>query len=227
MSRHRAEVRPRYGRIAALVAAVVVTGTATLGGMGLIPSSADDEAAAYAADTTGRGDVERAAQNTPPDNGTASEAEVEAAASEVEEPTETLADVALPADSGQGRRAVFSESRQRVWLVAEGDVVERTYLASGSVEDNLDPGTYEVYSRSRNAVGIDDSGTMNLFVRFTQGTSGAAIGFHDIPVDEGERVQSRLDLGTPQSHGCIRQQRSDARLMWAFAPLGTEVVVTA
>ena len=227
MSRHRAEVRPRYGRIAALVAAVVVTGTATLGGMGLIPSSADDEAAAYAADSTGRGGAAQAAQSTPPDNGTASEAEVEAAASEVEEPTDTLADVALPADSGQGRRAVFSESRQRVWLVAEGDVVERTYLASGSVEDNLDPGTYEVYSRSRNAVGIDDSGTMNLFVRFTQGTSGAAIGFHDIPVKDGRPVQTKDQLGTPLSHGCIRQKKRDALAMWSFAPLGTKVVVTA
>ena len=102
----------------------------------------------------------------------------------------------------------------------------RTYLVSGSVYDNLDPGTYSVYSRSQQAWGIDDSGTMQYFVRFAHGDN-AAIGFHDIPVDEGRKVQSVADLGTPQSHGCIRQKRADAIALWDFAPLGTTVVVTA
>ena len=101
----------------------------------------------------------------------------------------------------------------------------RTYLVSGSLSDNLDPGTYSVYSRSSNAVGIDDSGTMRWFVRFTQGDSGAAIGFHDIPVNDGERVQTVDELGTPTSHGCIRQRPVDAKVMWEFAQLGTTVVV--
>ena len=94
-----------------------------------------------------------------------------------------MASELLPADSGTGRRVVFSEERQRVWLVSADDEVLRTYLVSGSLSDNLDPGTYSVYSRSSNAVGIDDSGTMRWFVRFTQGDSGAAIGFHDIPIE--------------------------------------------
>ena len=68
---------------------------------------------------------------------------------------------------------------------------------------------------------------MNLFVRFTQGTSGAAIGFHDIPVKDGRPVQTKDQLGTPLSHGCIRQKKRDALAMWSFAPLGTKVVVTA
>jgi lipoprotein-anchoring transpeptidase ErfK/SrfK len=114
-----------------------------------------------------------------------------------------------------------------VWLVKGDGSVERTYPVSGSVYDNLDPGTYSVYSRSEQAWGIDDSGTMKYFVRFTQGDTGAAIGFHDIPVDDGHLVQSRAQLGTPQSHGCIRQYRPDAIALWDFAPLGTTVVVTA
>ena len=40
-------------------------------------------------------------------------------------------------------------------------------------------------------------------------------------------MQTRDELGTPQSHGCIRQARPDARALWKFAPLGTTVVVTA
>ncbi|CAN5388769.1 hypothetical protein BH09ACT12_BH09ACT12_37650 [soil metagenome] len=91
--------------------------------------------------------------------------------------------------------------------------------------DNLQPGTYEVFSRSENAYGIDDSGTMKWFVRFTRGPSGAAIGFHDIPVDDGAKIQTKAQLGTEQSHGCIRQKTKDAKKMWAFAPIGTSVVV--
>lgn len=133
---------------------------------------------------------------------------------------------ALPPDSGTGRRVVFSEGLQRVWMIGSDNRVERTYPVSGSVYDNLFPGTYEVYSRSRYAVGIDDSGTMEYFVRFTQGTNGGAIGFHTIPIDDGARVQTIGELGTPLSHGCIRQATSDAVAMWEFAPIGTTVVVT-
>ena len=105
--------------------------------------------------------------------------------------------------------------------------MKRTYLVSGSVTDNLQPGTYSVYSRSRWAVGVDDSGVMQYFVRFTQGPTGAAIGFHTIPTRNGVPLQTRAQLGTPQSHGCIRQATPDAVALWSFAPDGTKVVVVA
>jgi len=133
---------------------------------------------------------------------------------------------ALPGDSGSGKRVVFDISAQRVWLVGGDDRVRRTYLVSGSVTDNLEPGSYEVYSTSRHAVGIDDSGTMQYMVRFAHGRR-AAIGFHDIPVDRGRPLQTAAELGTPQSHGCIRQARPDARALWDFAGVGTKVFVTA
>ena len=132
---------------------------------------------------------------------------------------------ALPDRSGNGRRAVFSISRQRVWIVSEKGSVRRTYPVSGSVYDNLKPGRYKVFSRSEHARGIDDSGTMRWFVRFTRGPN-AAIGFHNIPVDKGKQVQTRGQLGTPLSHGCIRQAEPDAKAMWRFASVGTKVVVT-
>lgn len=134
---------------------------------------------------------------------------------------------ALPAGSGTGRRVVFDQSAQRVWLVGDHERVRRTYLGSGSVLDNLHPGTYAVYSRSRWAVGVDDSGVMQYFVRFTKGPAGAAIGFHTIPTKNGVPLQSERQLGTPRSHGCIRQRTTDAIALWDFAPVGTPVVVVA
>jgi lipoprotein-anchoring transpeptidase ErfK/SrfK len=67
---------------------------------------------------------------------------------------------------------------------------------------------------------------MQYFVRFTRGNN-AAIGFHSIPTKNGKALQTAAQLGTPQSHGCIRQALPDAKTLWDFAPVGTKVVVTA
>ena len=134
---------------------------------------------------------------------------------------------ALPADSGVGRRIVYSETAQRVWLVEVGEKVERTYLVSGSKFDNLDPGTYSVQSKSRFATAFDYSGSMEYFVRFATGYT-APIGFHTVPVDNaGRPEQTKAELGKPRSAGCVRQWLDDAVALWTFAPVGTKVIVTA
>lgn len=142
----------------------------------------------------------------------------------VPKPTKPAASTGLPSRSGVGKRVVFDISDQRVWLVSAAGKAARTYLVSGSLTDNLSSGTYEVFSTSKDATGVDNSGTMNYMVRFAHGGQ-AAIGFHDIPIRRGELVQARNELGTPQSHGCIRQLRRDAKALWDFAPTGTSVVV--
>ncbi|HEU5038808.1 MAG TPA: L,D-transpeptidase [Nocardioides sp.] len=225
MSKHRAQVRPRYGRVAALVSSLAVTGVAVLGGTGVLPSAGDAQSAAAAsvADTTADVPSGTTATSTPSgDPSTPSSPRLSAESDDA-----AAREVALPTGTGTGKRVVFSQGRQRVWLVSKGKHVERTYLVSGSVTDNLHPGTYSVYSRSEQAWGIDDSGTMKWFVRFTQGDTGAAIGFHDIPINDGKPLQTKTQLGTPQSHGCIRQKETDAKALWAFAPIGTTVVVVA
>ena len=197
-----------------------VTAIAVLGGVGALPSAAEGPPP--------RSVIETAADTRSPQEAGPAEADTQRKATVSTTPaaSDAAAGDPLPADSGEGRRVVFSEGQQRVWLVGTGDRVQHTYLVSGSVYDNLDPGTYSVYSRSEQAWGIDDSGSMKYFVRFANGDN-AAIGFHDIPIDDGGPVQTVAELGTPLSHGCIRQRRADAKLLWAFAPLGTKVVVTA
>ncbi len=229
--RHRAEVRPRYGRIVTLVSSLAVMVVAVVGGTGLLPTSADDADPVSAIDRSSGdednqdvGDKAQLEQPRIQDTDTDTDRRDDPAQPEIAADPD---DTSLPAGSGAGRRVVFSESRQRVWLVDGAAEVLRTYPVSGSVFDNLDTGTFRVYSRSEDAVGIDDSGTMKYFVRFTTGDAGAAIGFHDIPVDEGQLVQTVAQLGTPLSHGCIRQARKDAIALWEFAPIGTTVVVTA
>lgn len=137
------------------------------------------------------------------------------------------ADTTVPARSGEGRRIVFSESRQRVWLIEADGKVTRTYPVSGSKYDNLDPGTYAVQSRTEQATAFDYSGTMRYFVRFTTGKN-APIGFHSVPIDnDGKLEQTKAQLGTALSSGCVRQWADDAKALWDWAPVGTKVVVTA
>ncbi len=210
MSRHRS-VRPRYGRITMALTALTVTGVSVLAGLGVIttaPSIADDRA-----DQTAVGVSPAVAPHTSDP--------ASAPALETEPQTEPAA---VPANSGTGRRTVFSRAEQRVWLIGEHGSVRRTYLVSGSMEDNLQPGSYRVWSRSRWAVGIDDSGVMEYFVRFAHGKR-AAIGFHTIPTKRGTPLQTRAELGTPRSHGCIRQAEEDAIALWRFATDGAPVVV--
>jgi len=133
----------------------------------------------------------------------------------------------LPVDSGEGRRAVYSKSRQRTWTVEADGTVSRTYLVSGRLTWNQPtPGTYHVFSRSSFTCNIKNpSICMRMMVRFTVGPDGDNIGFHEIPRQNGRPIQSESQLGQALSGGCVRQATPDAEHMWAWAPIGTKVVV--
>lgn len=133
---------------------------------------------------------------------------------------------ALPADSGSGHRVVFDITQQQVWLLDADDVVVRTYLVSGSRYDQLPTGTFEVFSKSRDAVSWHGTETMEYMVRFFRGQN-SNIGFHDLPVATatGAEVQTLSQLGTPLSDGCIRQDLDDAVALWEHTEVGTPVVV--
>jgi len=126
----------------------------------------------------------------------------------------------VPAGSGSGRRIVYSNSAQRVWLVEADETVSKTYLVSG--RSGLPAlGVYRVFSKSRYA--SSGSARMEYMVRFARGRK-LAIGFHTIPYSRGRPLQSEAQLGTPRSHGCVRQAPPDAIHLWNWAPVGTTVV---
>lgn len=151
---------------------------------------------------------------------------IQAAPNALAAKVEAASDV-LPRQSGTGKRVVFSQSEQRVWLVDADGSVNRTYKVSGSIHDNLDAGTYAVQSHTLHATAYDYASHMDYFVQFTSGKN-APIGFHDIPVSNGGTLlQTMAQLGTPLSSGCIRQARPDAIKLWQFASVGTKVVVLA
>lgn len=139
-------------------------------------------------------------------------------------PASTLDASSIPVGSGSGRRVVYSVSQQRVWLVNEDGSLHGTWLVSGK-KGEPSPGSYSVFSRSRNARAQKPGITMEYMVRFVR-TAGLPIGFHSIPVNRrGAQIQTVEQLGTYQSLGCVRQRYEDAVVMWEFAQIGTPVIV--
>lgn len=114
MTTHRRQVRPRYGRLVAALSSLGVTSVALLGGFGRLP---------LVQESAPRGAITPAAADLRPPSG---EVQVDQRAATISTPGErrriTAADL-LPADSGSGRRVVFSEGRQRVWLIGATVVV--------------------------------------------------------------------------------------------------------
>ena len=128
----------------------------------------------------------------------------------------------VPEASGEGRRIVYSNGQQRVWLVEEDGTVARTHLVSGR-RGFPKAGNYAVFSRS--PVTRSGSVSMQYMVRWHKSTR-LAVGFHSIPVTRrGRPIQSESQLGTYRSRGCVRQRLDDARFVWEWAPIGTPVVV--
>ncbi len=132
----------------------------------------------------------------------------------------------LPANSGSGRRLVYSRSGQRVWAVDKDNAIIRSWLVSGSKYNNETPGTHTVYSRSETSTAWNGKAILPHMVRY-QKTSIGNIGFHGIPIHvaDGTAYMTEDQLGTRLSGGCQRQANLDADFTWAFAQIGTTVVV--
>lgn len=132
---------------------------------------------------------------------------------------------ALPANSGVGRRVVYQNKLQWVWVVDANNKVRETMPVSGR-RGVPKPGEYRVTSQSLRSYSLDFEGVWFVnMTRFAFGPAGGNIGFHAIPTKDGKVLQTEEQLGTFQGSGCIRMAPDDAKLIFKFATRGTKVVV--
>jgi len=130
----------------------------------------------------------------------------------------------VPSNSGSGRRVVYRNSTQQVWLIGDHGEVSDAFLVSGR-RGVPNPGTYQVHRK----LDTGWSGSLRLpyFVGFAYGRS-TDIGFHGIPLSgSGQPIQSDRQLGQPLSHGCVRVAQDKALAIWMFTEVGSTVVVLA
>ncbi len=131
----------------------------------------------------------------------------------------------LPSKSGSGRRVVYKNSLQWVWVVDAQNNVVRALPVSGR-RGVPNPGEYKVNSQSLRSYSLDFEGVwFNNMTRFALGPAGGNIGFHEIPTKNGKPLQTEDQLGTFQGSGCLRLSIEDAKFIFKFAKSGTKVVV--
>ncbi len=127
---------------------------------------------------------------------------------------------------GSGKRIIYSNSAQRIWLIDANEQLVDTYLVSGRV-GIPHYATYKVFSKSVNAWAPYGGITMKHMVRFVRpGTWGNqwSYGFHAIPrYSNGQPMQTEEQLGTHRSGGCVRQADYKALALYNWAPIGTTV----
>ncbi len=132
---------------------------------------------------------------------------------------------AVPKNSGSGRRVVYQNELQWVWIIDGKNEVIRAMPVSG-LRGVPNLGTYEVSSQSLRSYSLELKDVwFNNMTRFAIGPNGGNIGFHEIPTKYGKPLQTVDQLGSFQGSGCIRMAIADAKLMYNFAKLGTKVVV--
>jgi len=159
--------------------------------------------------------------------GSASVASASAGSSDATTTTETvLVEVApVPAKSGTGRRIVYANRQQRVWVINADNEVIRTFLVSGMLGQPGN-GTFSVFSKSPTSYSPEFAGvTFRFMTRFAIGRNGGNIGFHEIPVRNNKPMQTVDELGAFKGSGCLRSSTQDALFVYRWATLGTKVVV--
>lgn len=127
---------------------------------------------------------------------------------------------ALPANSGSGQRIVYGEAAKRVWLVASGENVVRSFaVVPGTVA--APAGTFAVTNRLSAVTGTDGTPVQYvvLFDKARVAGSTTAFGF--------DAVANVTGMPPPPDSrtGGVRMAQADAQALWNFSNLGTKVVV--
>ncbi len=131
----------------------------------------------------------------------------------------------VPKQSGVGRRVVYANQAQRVWVINDDNEVIRTFLVSG-MKGQPKRGSYTVFSQSTSSFSPELAGvTFRFMTRFALGRNGGNIGFHEIPLRNGKPMQTVEQLGTFLGSGCLRSSTEDALFIYRWAKPGTRVVV--
>ncbi len=127
---------------------------------------------------------------------------------------------------GSGKRIIYSNSAQRIWMIDANEQLVDTYLVSGRVGiPHYD--TYSVFSKSVNAWAPYGGITMKYMVRFVRPHTWGnqwSYGFHAIPrYSNGQPMQTEAELGYHRSGGCVRQADAKAYALYQWADIGTTV----
>ena len=142
----------------------------------------------------------------------------------------------LPEKSGKGKRIVYANLDNWVWIIDENEQIVLSVPVSGR-KFVPKPRHYRVFGKGKFSQSIFfPEIKMKWSTRFAISPNGKnTIAFHEIPTcawtgghcNKKGLMQTEEQLGTFQSGGCIRMASRDAEFLFHFADIGTKVVVLA
>jgi hypothetical protein len=131
-------------------------------------------------------------------------------------PSATPAPPAVPANSGTGKRTVYSLSQHRVWVVPpNGGPISTFTVTAGTVPAKA--GTYYVSKRKLSGVGTDGANIEHIV--YFEYTAETWVAF-------SAPVSDQVTAPDPSLHtGAVRAHRADITKIWNNTVIGSTVVV--
>lgn len=129
--------------------------------------------------------------------------------------------------AGKGKRIIVDLSEQKLKLIENGRVISVRTISTGKWLTPTPTGEY----KTRNKIVTAYSKPYGLYMEYWMAfTADGSYGLHSLPYwklgNGGRLYEGANHLGTPVSHGCIRQSLADAKSLYDWAPVGTPVTIT-
>ncbi len=125
-----------------------------------------------------------------------------------------------------GKKIVISLSKQELRMYEHGQVISTRRVSTGKWSTPTPVGEF----RTRNKIVTAYSKPYNLYMEYWMAFSAdGSYGLHSLPYwktkSGGKYYEGAAHIGTPVSHGCIRQTLAEAKSLFDWAPVGTPVVI--
>lgn len=144
-----------------------------------------------------------------------------------------LTSLAVPTTSpmtaaATGKKIVVSLSKQQMTLYEKGRVVSVRKISSGKWSTPTPTGEYSV----KNKIPVAYSKAYGLYMENWMAFSAdGKYGLHSLPYwklrSGGKLYEGAAHIGTPVSHGCVRQTLTDSKSLFNWATIGTPVSIRA
>ncbi|MBI3572881.1 MAG: L,D-transpeptidase family protein [Candidatus Kerfeldbacteria bacterium] len=128
--------------------------------------------------------------------------------------------------AANGKRIEVSLSKQELRLFENGQLLSVHRVSTGKWSAPTPIGSFQ----TRNKIPVAYSRAYGLYMEWWMAiTPDGKVGLHALPFwklkNGGKLYEGAAHIGTPVSHGCIRQTLADAKALFDWAPIGTPVVV--
>lgn len=111
--------------------------------------------------------------------------------------------------------------KQSVEYFTENFSIGKSIISSGKKSMPTPSGTFKIVNKSPKAW----SKKYGLWMPYWMGMQDGKFGFHELPEWPNGYKEGQNHLGTPVSHGCIRLGIGDAKKLYDWTEVGTEVII--